>query len=398
MLDGIRVALGVTGGIAAYKACELTSLLKKAGAEVRVVMTQSATEFVSPQTFETLSGNRASIDMFDRAWEIEHIALAKWADILLIAPATANILAKIAHGIADDLLSTVAMAIPAPIAVAPAMNTQMWFSPANQANLALLRERGVHMIGPASGLLACGDDDVGRMSEPKDIMTALEAILKPIRDFEGRKVLVTAGPTREALDPVRYLTNRSSGRMGIALAEAARDRGASVTLVLGPVSIQPPSGVEVVRIETTQELYDAVISRAQGFDVVLQAAAPADYRPESPSDSKIKKTGGALTLTLVENPDVAKALGERKASGQILVAFAAETGENIENAREKRLKKNADLIVLNDVTKPGAGFDVSTNIVTLIDRLGEEALPILDKRQAADRILDRVQKLCNTAG
>ena len=398
MLDGIRVALGVTGGIAAYKACELTSLLKKAGAEVRVVMTQSATEFVSPQTFETLSGNRASIGMFDRAWEIEHIALAKWADILLIAPATANILAKIAHGIADDLLSTVVMAIPAPIAVAPAMNTQMWFSPANQANLALLRERGVHMIGPASGLLACGDDDVGRMSEPKDIMAALEAILKPIRDFEGRKVLVTAGPTREALDPVRYLTNRSSGRMGIALAEAARNRGASVTLVLGPVAIQPPSGVEVVRIETTQELYDAVISRAQGFDVVLQAAAPADYRPESPSDSKIRKTGGALTLTLVENPDVAKALGERKVSGQILVAFAAETGENIENAREKRLKKNADLIVLNDVTKPGAGFDVSTNIVTLIDRLGEEALPILDKRQAADRILDRVQKLCNTAG
>ena len=398
MLDGIRVALGVTGGIAAYKACELTSLLKKAGAEVRVVMTQSATEFVSPQTFETLSGNRTSIGMFDRAWEIEHIALAKWADILLIAPATANILAKIAHGIADDLLSTVAMASPAPIAVAPAMNTQMWFSSANQANLKLLRERGVHMIGPASGLLACGDDDVGRMSEPKDIMTALEAILKPIRDFEGRKVLVTAGPTREALDPVRYLTNRSSGRMGIALAEAARDRGASVTLVLGPVAIQPPSGVEVVRIETTQDLYDAVISRAQGFDVVLQAAAPADYRPESPSEGKIKKTGGALTLKLVENPDVAKALGERKASGQILVAFAAETGENIENARKKRLKKNADLIVLNDVTKPGAGFDVSTNIVTLIDRLGEEALPILDKRQAAERILDRVQKLCNTAG
>ena len=398
MLDGIRVALGVTGGIAAYKACELTSLLKKAGAEVRVVMTQSATEFVSPQTFETLSGNRASIGMFDRAWEIEHIALAKWADIFLIAPATANILAKIAHGIADDLLSTVAMASPAPIAVAPAMNTQMWFSPANQANLALLRDRGVHMIGPASGLLACGDDDVGRMSEPKDIMKALEAILKPIRDFEGKRVLVTAGPTREALDPVRYLTNRSSGRMGIALAEAARDRGASVTLILGPVAIQPPSGVEVVRIETTQDLYDAVISRAKEFDVVLQAAAPADYRPESPSDAKIKKTGGALTLTLVENPDVAKALGERKAPKQILVAFAAETGENIENAREKRLKKNADLIVLNDVTKPGAGFDVSTNIVTLIDRLGEEALPILDKRQAAERILDRVQKLCNTAG
>ena len=398
MLDGIRVALGVTGGIAAYKACELTSLLKKAGAEVRVVMTQSATEFVSPQTFETLSGNRASAGLFDRAWEIEHIALAKWADILLIAPATANILAKMASGIADDLLSTVVLAMPGPIAVAPAMNTQMWFSPANQANLALLRERGVHLIGPESGLLACGDDDVGRMTEPKDILTALRDILRPLRDFEGKSVLVTAGPTREALDPVRYLTNRSSGRMGIALAEAARDRGASVTLVLGPVATQPPSGVEVVRIETTQELHDAVISRAGGFDVVLQAAAPADYRPESPSEAKIKKTGNALTLTLIENPDVAKALGERKVPGQVLVAFAAETGENLENAREKRLKKNADLIVLNDVTKPGAGFDVPTNIVTLIDRLGEEALPILKKREAADRILDRVQKLCSTAG
>ena len=398
MLDGIRVALGVTGGIAAYKACELTSLLKKAGAEVRVVMTQSATEFVSPQTFETLSGNRASVGLFDRAWEIEHIALAKWADILLIAPATANILAKMASGIADDLLSTVVLAMPGPIAVAPAMNTQMWFSPANQANLALLRERGMHMIGPESGLLACGDDDVGRMTEPKDILTALRDILRPLRDFEGKSVLVTAGPTREALDPVRYLTNRSSGRMGIALAEAARDRGASVTLVLGPVAIQPPSGVELVRIETTHELYNAVISRADGFDVVLQAAAPADYRPESPSEAKIKKTGGVLALTLIENPDVAKALGERKVPGQVLVAFAAETGENIENAREKRLKKNADLIVLNDVTAPGAGFDVSTNIITLIDRLGEEALPILEKREAADRILDRVQKLCSTAG
>lgn len=398
MLDGFRVALGVTGGIAAYKACELTSLLKKAGAQVRVVMTRSAAEFVSPQTFETLSGSRASVGMFERAWEIEHISLAKWADILVIAPATANILAKIAHGIADDLLSTVAAAMPAPIAVAPAMNTQMWLNPANQANMALLRGRGVHVIGPESGLLACGDDDVGRMTEPKDILAALEPILKPRRDFAGKKVLVTAGPTREALDPVRYLTNRSSGRMGVALAEAARDRGASVTLVLGPVSINPPSGVEVVRIETTRELYDAVISRADGFDVVLQAAAPADYRVENPSEGKIKKTGGALTLTLVENPDVARALGERKLPGQVLVAFAAETGENLENAREKRLKKNADLIVLNDVTKPGAGFDVSTNIVTLIDRLGEEALPILKKREAADRILDRVQKLCDTAG
>lgn len=398
MLTGFRVALGVTGGIAAYKACELTSLLKKAGAEVRVVMTQSAREFVTPGTFETLSGNRVSVGLFDHAWEIEHISLAKWADILVIAPATANVLAKLAHGIADDLLSTVALASPAPVAVAPAMNTAMWNNPANQANMALLSSRGVHVIGPERGLLACGDDDIGRMSEPKDIMTALDVLLNPRRDYEGKKVLVTAGPTREALDPVRYLTNRSSGRMGVALAEAARDRGASVTLVLGPVAIDPPSGVEVVRIETTQDLYDAVVTRAGEFDVVLQAAAPADYRPENPSGRKIKKTGGALTLTFIENPDIAKALGEIKKPGQVLVAFAAETGEGIQNAREKRLKKNADLIVLNDVTQPGAGFDVATNIVTLIDGAGEEELPLLSKRETADRILDRVLTLCSTAG
>jgi phosphopantothenoylcysteine decarboxylase/phosphopantothenate--cysteine ligase len=398
MLEGLRVALGVSGGIAAYKACELTSLLKKAGAFVRVVMTQSATEFVSPMTFETLSGNRASVDMFDRAWEIEHIALAKWADILLIAPATANILAKMAHGIADDLLTTVVSACPAPIAVAPAMNTQMWNNPANQQNMALLKARGVHVIGPARGLLACGDDDVGRMTEPEDILAALAEILKPVRDFSGKKVLVTAGPTREAVDPVRFLTNRSSGRMGIALAEAARDRGASVTLLLGPVAIEAPTGVEMVRIESTEELYDAAVSRAGGFDAILMAAAPADYRPELASDRKIKKTGGALVLTLVENPDIAQKLGEMKAPGQVLVAFAAETGENLENAREKRRKKNADLIVLNDVTRPGAGFDVDTNIVTLIGDAGEEALPVLPKRAVADKILDRVHALWPTAG
>ena len=398
MLVGVRVALGVSGGIAAYKACELTSLLRKAGAEVRVVMTQSAREFVSPMTFETLSGNRASVDMFDHAWEIEHISLAKWADILLIAPATANILAKIAGGIADDLLSTVAIASPVPIAVAPAMNTAMWFSPANQANMALLRERGVRVIGPESGLLDCGDDDVGRMTMPRDILEALEKIMRPLRDFTGKRVLVTAGPTREAVDPVRFLTNRSSGRMGYALAEAARDRGAAVTLVSGPVSIAPPAGVQLVKVETTRDLYDAVVPRAADFDVIVQAAAPADYRIEHYSGEKLKKSGESLTLTFVENPDVAKALGEKKRPGQVLVAFAAETGGGLANAREKRLKKNADLIVLNDVSQSGAGFDVDTNIVTLIDSRGEEALPQLAKRDVADRILSRALTLCGTAG
>jgi phosphopantothenoylcysteine decarboxylase/phosphopantothenate--cysteine ligase len=398
MLEGVRVALGVSGGIAAYKACELTSLLRKAGAQVRVIMTRSAREFVSPMTFETLSGNRAATDMFDRAWEIEHIALAKWADILVVAPATANILAKMAHGIADDLLSTVAVASPSPIAVAPAMNTVMWFSPANQANVALLAGRGVRVIGPSSGLLACGDDDVGRMTEPEDILEALKEILRPARDLAGRRVLVTAGPTREPIDPVRYLTNRSSGRMGYALAEAARDRGAAVTLVSGPVAILPPAGVELIRVETTRDLHDAVTARAADFDMILQAAAPADYRAERPAGEKLKKRGGALTLTFVENPDVARALGEKKRPGQVLVAFAAETGANLENAREKRLRKNADLIVFNDVLQPGAGFDADTNIVTLIDARGEEALPQLSKRAVADRILSRALTLCDTAG
>ena len=275
------------------------------------------------------------MDMFDRAWEIEHISLAKWAEVLLIAPATANILSKMAHGIADDLLSTVAIACPAPIVVAPAMNTVMWKSPANQANMTLLQTRGVHVIGPESGLLACGDDDIGRMTEPVNIFGALEQFIDRRRDFTGKRVMVTAGPTREAIDPVRYLSNRSSGRMGIALAEAARDRGASVTLILGPVSISAPGGMEIARIETTQELYDAVVDRAPSCDIILQAAAPADYRPEAPSDEKIKKQGGDLTLTLTENPDIAKKLGEIKKPGQVLVAFAAETNGLIAHAREK---------------------------------------------------------------
>jgi phosphopantothenoylcysteine decarboxylase/phosphopantothenate--cysteine ligase len=393
MLSGFHIALGVSGGIAAYKSCELVSLLRKSGAQVRVIMTESACEFVSPLTFETLSGNRANVGMFDRAWEIGHISLAKWADLLLIAPATANVLAKLATGIADDLLSTVALAMPGPIAVAPAMNTTMWKSAANQANVALLASRGVRMIGPASGMLACGDDDIGRMSEPRDILEAIGPILRPRRDFEGKRLLITAGPTREALDPVRFLTNRSSGRMGVALAEAALERGAQVTLVLGPGTVAPPCGATIVPIETTQDLYDALVPRAQDFDIILQAAAPSDYRAAQVAPGKIKKTGGKLTLDLIENPDVAAKLGEIKKPGQVLVAFAAETGGLIQNAREKRLRKNADMIVANDVTRPGAGFDVDTNIITTIDRMGEETLPLMSKRQAADRILDRVLKL-----
>ena len=391
MLTGKHVVLGVTGGIAAYKACDLVSRLKKQGAEVRVVMTQHATEFVAPLTFETLSNNPVHTSSFDKTWHIGHIALQKWADILVVAPATANILAKARMGLADDLLSTTIAAHVGPVLYAPAMNTAMWKNPANLENVEVLRRRGAHFVGPESGKLACGDDDIGRMSEPADIVSAIDRLLNPVRqDLAGCRIVVTAGPTREMLDPVRFLSNRSTGRMGYAIAEAARDRGADVTLISGPVAIAPPKGVHVVPITSTLELYDAVTKAAETADAVIQSAAPADFRPETVADRKIKKGADAMDVHLVSNPDVAKLLGENKRSGQVLVTFAAETNDVLENAQKKRKKKNADLMVANDVTKPGAGFGVDTNVVTLIDDDGLESLPLLSKREVADRILDRV--------
>ena len=393
MLQGKRVVLGVTGGIAAYKACDLVSRLKKQGAEVRVVLTEHACKFVPPLTFETLSGNAACTDTFAPRRELEHIALAKWADAFVTAPATANCLAKLANGIADDLLSTTALAMTAPMLIAPAMNANMWRHPATQANFNTLLARGVRAVGPASGRLACGDDDVGRMAEPAEIVEALDALLNPRHDFAGVRVMVTAGPTVERIDPVRYITNRSTGKMGYAIAEAARDRGAEVVLVSGPVALAVPAGVERVSVESSAQLCDAVLERGPWADVVIQAAAPADFRPVTVAERKIKKTGAGMTLELENTTDIAAALGRDKRPGQTLVAFAAETNDLLENARGKLDRKNADLVAANDVSRRDAGFGTDTNAVTLITRRDVKALPLMTKREAADAILDAVMEL-----
>ncbi len=392
-LAGKCVVLGVTGGIAAYKACELTSRLRKAGAQVYVIMTKNACQFVAPLTFETLSNHPVATDTFARpeTWEVEHVALAKRADVFVIAPATANILAKMACGLADDMLSTTVLATRAPVLVAPAMNTGMWDNPATQENVERLQQRGVHFIGPEGGFLACGDTGAGRMSEPKDIFDAIEKLLAMQQDLAGLSVLVTAGPTQERLDPVRFITNRSSGKMGYAIAAAAAARGASVTLVTGPTSLPIPQGVNAVRILSTQELYDQMLALCPQMDVVIQAAAPADFTPETVADQKIKKQGNEpLVIRLTQTPDVAAAVGKVKKEGQTLVGFAAETNDVLQNAQKKLAKKNLDLIVANDVTEPGAGFDVDTNIVTFVTQDGLEKLPKMKKAEVADALLDRI--------
>ena len=395
-LAGKNIVLGVTGGIAAYKACELASRLRKAGAQVYGIMTKNACEFVAPLTIETLTNHPVATDTFARpeTWEVEHVTLAKRAELFVIAPATANILAKMAGGIADDMLSTTLLATRAPVLAAPAMNTGMWEHPATQENVRVLRERGVHFIGPEGGFLACGDQGAGRMSEPAAIFAAIEGLFASRQDLAGLSVLVTAGPTREMLDPVRYITNRSSGKMGYAIAEAAARRGAKVTLITGPVNLAAPSGVETVPILSTQQLYDEMLARCGQADVIIQAAAPADFTPVQAAEQKIKKQAGQpLMLTLRETPDVAKAVGERKKEGQILVGFAAETQRMLENAEKKLQSKRLDLIVANDVTAPGAGFDTDTNIVTFITRAGQESLPLMSKRQVADELLNRILML-----
>ena len=393
MLSGKRIVLGVTGGIAAYRAAELISLLKKEGAEVRAVMTEHACQFIAPMTLATLSGNPVHTDLFAARDEIAHIALAKWADLFVVAPATANALAKFASGVADDLLSTTYLAMRCPVLLAPAMNAAMWKHPATQKNAERLLAWGVRFCGPARGHLACGDEDVGRMEEPQAILRAIEEILCKKQDFAGRRVLVTAGPTREMLDPVRFLTNRSTGKMGFAIAEAARDRGAQVTLVSGPVSLPAPAGVEFAPIVSCAELCEAVLSRAAKSDVVIQAAAPADFRPRAVAAEKIKKSGEGMALELENTTDIAAELGDRKREGQILVAFAAETQNVAENARKKLEKKNADLVVANDVTRPGAGFAGDTNAVTIFSRTDAREVPLCGKREVAEAILDRVAEL-----
>ena len=390
------VVLGVTGGIAVYKACELLRLLQKRGIDVFVVMTQYACRFVAPLTFETLSGHPVAVDTFDRpqTWEVEHIALAKRADLFLIAPATANIMGKMACGIADDMLSTTVMATRAPVLVAPAMNTGMWENAAVQQNVKTLRARGVEIVAPVSGHLACGDNGAGKLEDVAVIAERACELLFAKKDMEGLRVMVTAGPSREALDPVRYISNRSSGKMGYAIAQAAQKRGAEVTLLSGPVAIEAPQGVKLVPFTTTQELLDRASELAQEQDLLIQAAAPADYRAKEIAPQKIKKQGGEpMTFTLVENPDVAATLGKAKRSGQVFVGFAAETNDVLAHARDKLARKNLDMIVANDVTRPGAGFDVDTNIVTLITKDGQEALPMMSKAEVAQRILDRALAL-----
>lgn len=396
VLDGKTIVFGVTGGIAAYKSCEAVSRLKKLGATVCVIMTKNATEFVAPMTFETLSNQPCMVDTFARPerWEVEHVSLAKRADLFVIAPATANIMAKLAHGIADDMLSTTCLATRAPMLIAPAMNTGMWENVATQENLKILQARGMHFVGPEGGYLACGDVGAGRMSEPAQIVERCVQLLTAARDMQDLRVLVTAGPTCENIDPVRFITNRSSGKMGYALAEAALRRGAQVTLVTGPVSLTPPQGAQVEPVRTTEDLLQRMLALAPEQDIVIQAAAPADYRAQQIAPQKLKKQGdGALTLTFVPTPDVAKAVGEGKHDGQILVGFAAETETAVENARKKLDSKHLDMIVANDVTQPGAGFDVDTNIATIITHQQAESLPIMTKKALADEILTRALAL-----
>ena len=390
------IVLGVTGGIAAYKACELLRLLQKQGMDVYVVMTKHATQFVAPLTFETLSGHPVAVDTFERpaTWEVEHIALAKRADLFLIAPATANIIGKKANGKADDMLSTTVMATRAPVMIAPAMNTGMWENPATQHNIAVLKARGVRVVTPATGHLACGDSGAGKLEDVGVIAGRALALLQRKKDLSGMRIMVTAGPTREALDPVRYISNRSSGKMGYAIARAAYERGAEVTLLTGPVSIEAPQGVKVVPFMTTQDLLDRAEEHAQSQDVIIQSAAPADYRAKEISPIKMKKRGGAdMVIELVENPDVAATLGSSKRTDQTFVGFAAETNDVLAHAQGKLVKKNLDMIVANDVTAPGAGFDVNTNIVTLITKAEIRSLPLMSKDDVADHILDAVLEL-----
>ena len=389
-LKGKCVMVGVTGGIAVYKGCELVSSLRKQGAEVCVAMTENATKFVSPLTFETLSANRVVVDMFDpaREWEVEHISLAKKADVCVIAPCTADFAGKLAAGIADDFLSTTVMACKCPVLIAPAMNTNMLESAAYRDNEKLLRSRGYLFVDPGSGMLACGDKGSGRLAEPKEIEERVIELLFPKKDYDGKTVLVTAGGTAEPIDPVRFICNRSSGKMGFAIALAAADRGAQVIFVRG----RTDAGIgdarfETIDVSTTREMYDAVLANVSRSDVIIKAAAPCDYRPCAAAKQKIKSD--AFSLELEKTEDIAAAAGKIK-GGRKLVVFAAET-ENLEaNASAKLLKKNADLVVANDVTAEGAGFGTDTNIVTLIDRRGAEKLPIMPKRQLADVILDRI--------
>ncbi len=394
MLQGKTVVLGVSGGIAVYKAVELLRLLTKAGAEVHVVMTKSAQQFVTPLTFQTLSGNPVHTDLFNlyQEQEIGHISLADRADLFLLAPATANLIGKIAQGLADDLLTTSVMATKAPVLLAPAMNSNMYENPIYQRNQKLLREYGYHLLEPATGELACGWQGQGKLPDPELILSAAKSVLAP-KDLFGCQILITAGPTREELDPVRYLTNYSSGKMGYAIAAAARQRGASVTLVSGPTNLSVPEGVSCVSVCSAEEMRSAVLEHYEAADIVIKAAAVADYRPVRRAEQKIKKSGDELVIELEKNPDILAELGEQKGA-RVLVGFAAETERLLAHAAEKLQKKHLDLIVANDITREGAGFDVDTNIVRFLHADGRvEEFDLMGKDQVANQLLNRVALL-----
>lgn len=395
MLAGKTVILGVTGGIAAYKAANLASLIKKQHADVHVIMTKNAANFINPITFESLTGNKCLIDTFDRnfQFQVEHVELAKRADVALIAPATANVMAKLAHGMADDMLTTTLLACQCPKLIAPAMNTRMYENPVTQDNMAILRKYGWHVIEPAVGYLACGDTGAGKFPEEGLILEHLlrEAALP--KDLSGKKILITAGPTQEAVDPVRYLTNHSSGKMGYALARMAMLRGAEVTLVTGQTAIQPPSFVEVVKIKSARDLFEAVTSRSEEQDIIIKAAAVADYRPAVVAAEKVKKKEGDMSIALERTEDTLQYLGDHKREGQLLCGFAMETTDLEKYARMKLEKKNLDMIAANNVKVEGAGFGTDTNVITLITKDTTRQLEIMSKEAVAMKILDALKEM-----
>lgn len=395
MLQGKTVLLGVTGGIAAYKAAALASALVKQHAAVEVVMTKNATQFVTPLTFEQLTGRRTMVDTFDRNFshQVEHISLAERTDLVIIAPATANVCAKLAHGLADDMLTTTTLACRCPKLIAPAMNTNMYENPVTQDNLDILRRYGWEVIEPASGRLACGAVGKGKMPEPEDLLQHILHHLAFPHDMAGRKVLVTAGPTQESLDPVRYLTNHSSGKMGYAIARMAMLRGADVTLISGPTNLVPPPFVEMVNIVSAQDMFEAVTTRSADADFIFKAAAVADYTPADYSDNKMKKKDGELSIPLARTKDILKYLGEHRRDDQIICGFSMETENMIENSRVKLTKKNVDMICANNLKQSGAGFGVDTNVITLITSDQTVELPLMSKEAAANAILDHALAL-----
>ena len=394
ILKGKTVIIGVSGGIAAYKSASLASMLIKSGAKVHVIMTEHATNFIHPITFETLTRQKCLTDTFDRNFEfnVEHVELAKAADVIMIAPATANVIAKAAHGIADDMLTTTLLACKCPKIIVPAMNTRMYENPITQDNINTLKKYGMEVVTPATGYLACGDTGAGKMPEPEILFEHIVRAIAYPKDMEGKKVLVTAGPTQEKIDPVRYISNHSTGKMGYAIARQCMLRGAQVTLVSGKTNLKPPMFVEVVSVISAKDMYEAVIERSDRMDIIIKAAAVADYRPANVSEEKMKKTGGELSIELERTQDILQHLGTHKKEGQFLCGFSMETQNMLENSRKKLEKKNLDMIAANNLKVEGAGFGTDTNIITLITKDMEKELEIMTKAAAADEILDEIMR------